>query len=149
MPSVTVDFRTSTINMSEIASGFYTFNKFDVDQHVDDPEEKERGGNAGREFRFKPGPFRMTGTDGDGLKRTQESGGADGKTPGNSTYIQNCFAANIIQKFSHSKGCCNFRDQCEHGGENINPCEMHKNQMDGLPQARVREKYVRMKQKGQ
>jgi hypothetical protein len=29
----------------------------DIDQHVDDPEEKERRENAGGEFRFKPHPL--------------------------------------------------------------------------------------------
>ncbi|KAK2088828.1 hypothetical protein P7K49_034735 [Saguinus oedipus] len=149
MPSVTVDLRIPTTNKSEIASGFYTFNNSDVDQHVDDPEEKEGRKNAGREFRFKPGPSRMTGADGDGLKYTQESGGADGKTPGDSVYKHNCLTANIVQKMSHSKGCHDVWDQCEQDVENINQCEVHKNQMDGLPQVRVNEKYVPIKQKGQ
>ena len=44
----------------------------DIDKHVDDPEEKERGVNTRREFQYKPRPLRMNRTDGDGLVGTQE-----------------------------------------------------------------------------
>ena len=68
----------------------------DIDKHVDDPEEKERGVNTRREFQFKPRPLRMNRTDDDGLVGTQESGGTDGKTPCNSVCEQSRFTTNVV-----------------------------------------------------
>jgi hypothetical protein len=47
---------------------------------------------------LKPHTFRITGPDSDGLKCTQERGGADGKTPANSKYIHDCLTTSIVQK---------------------------------------------------
>jgi hypothetical protein len=60
----------------------------DTDQHGDNQERKERGRNAGGEFRFKPHPLSITGADGDDLKYTQERGGAEGKTTCNLISVQ-------------------------------------------------------------
>jgi hypothetical protein len=73
--------RISRNNKGRIAAGYYSFNDLDINQHVDNPEGKERREDAGGEFRFKPRPLSITGTDSDGLKYMQERGGADGKTP--------------------------------------------------------------------
>ena len=83
-------------NNCEVEIGYYCFDDVGIDEHVDDPEEKERGVNTGIEFRFKPRPLRMNRTDGDGLVGTQGSGGTDGKTPGNSVCEQSCFTTNIV-----------------------------------------------------
>ncbi|KAB1273255.1 Vomeronasal type-1 receptor 4 [Camelus dromedarius] len=65
-----------------IAFGFYSSDDVTIDEHVEDPEEKQRGVNAGGDFRFKPRPVRITGTDDDGLEGTEESGRTGGKTSG-------------------------------------------------------------------
>ena len=91
-------------NNRDIVIGFYSFNNVALDEHVGDPEGKERGVNADREFRSKPRPPRMHRTDGDGLVPAQESSGTDGKTPGNSIYVQSGLTTNIIQKMFYSKG---------------------------------------------
>jgi hypothetical protein len=69
---------------SEIAFSFCIFNDKHIEHHVDDPKRNEGGNYPFREFRFKPCTLRITETDSDGLKCTQERGSAHGKTPGNS-----------------------------------------------------------------
>jgi hypothetical protein len=66
-------------------------------------KNKRRKNQCGELF-FKPCVLRITGTDSDGLKCTQERGCADGKTPDNSRYVHDCLTTNIIQKMLYSKG---------------------------------------------
>ena len=68
-------------NQSEICNGCDKFNDMDVDDNVDKPEEKEQGINPCTELQFKPHLLIVTRTDSEGLKCTQERGGADRNTP--------------------------------------------------------------------
>jgi hypothetical protein len=88
---------------TEIPFCSHTKNVHDIDGHVDEPEEEERRKNQSWELRLNPCALRITGTDSDALKWTQERGGADGKTPGNSGYLPDCHTTNIIQICSIAK----------------------------------------------
>ena len=112
--------------------GFYSFNDVAIDEHVGDPEEKERGVNARGEFRSKPRPPRMNRTDSDGLVPTQESSGTDGKTPGNSIYVQSGLTANVIQKMFYSEGWHNVWYQLEQDGQSIDRGQMYTDQIYGF-----------------
>jgi hypothetical protein len=109
----------------------------DIDEQVGDPEEKERRSNPGRQFRFKPGPLRISGTDSDGLKCTQQQGSADRKTLANSVGIPNGFTTNIIQKTSSSKEQCDICYELKHDGQKIEQCEVCENCIYGLLQMRL------------
>jgi hypothetical protein len=96
--------RKPMTNNSEISFGFHLDNVFNIDEHVDKPEEEKRRKNQCGEFMLQPCTFRITRTDSDGLKGTQKRGHADAKTSDNSGYIHDCLTTNIIQKMLYSKG---------------------------------------------
>ena len=79
----------------------------------------------------------MNRTDGDGLIGTQESGGTDGKTPGNSVREQSCFTTNIVQKMSYSKGWHDIWYQLEHDGQDIDQSQVYEYDINGLFQVRL------------
>ena len=121
----------------EIVPCPYSFNDVDIDEQVGDPEEKERGVNAHREFRSKPRPLRIKRIDGDSLEHTQESGSTDGKTPGHPIYVQSYLTANIIQKISFSKGWHDIWYQLEQDSQNIDQGQVYEYDINGLFQARL------------
>jgi hypothetical protein len=89
---------------TEIPFCSHTENVHDIDEHVDEPEEEERRKNQSWELRLNPCALRITGTDSDDLKCTQERGRADRKILGNSKYIHDCLTTNIVQKMFYCKG---------------------------------------------
>jgi hypothetical protein len=95
--------RKPITNNSEISFGFHLDNAFNIDEHVDKPEEQKGRKNQHGEFMLQPCTFRIIRTDSDGLKGTQERGGADAKTSDNSGYIHDCLTTDIIQKMCTPK----------------------------------------------
>ena len=65
----TVNMRISIINTSVISFCYYILNQVHIYDHVDEPGKQEGAKSPLREFRLKPRPLRITGSDGDDLER--------------------------------------------------------------------------------
>lgn len=84
--------------------------KKEIYKHTLDPAEGNGEGNVLWGFDFKILPTAVLGADRDGLKHTQEAGGADGDTPAHSLNIQNKFAGKITGKIFQPQSCNCLRD---------------------------------------
>ena len=79
-------------------------------KHALGPAEGNGEGNILWGFDFNILPTGVHGADCDGLKHTQEAGGADGDTPAHSLNIQNKFAGKITGKIFQPQSCNCLRD---------------------------------------
>lgn len=70
---------------------------------VQDPAEGNIESNVLCSFDFQKHTTGVTGTDGDGLKYTQETGGANGHVPAKSLNIQKNFTTKITDEPLHPK----------------------------------------------
>ena len=79
-------------------------------KHTLDPAEGNGEGNVLWGFDFKILPTGVLWADRDGLKHTQEAGGANGHSPAHSLNIQNKFAGKITGKMFKPQNCNCLRD---------------------------------------
>ena len=113
-----------------------------------DPAEGNGEGNVLWGFDFKILPTGVLWADCDGLKHTQEAGGANGHTPAHSLNIQNKFAGKITGKMFQPQSCNCLRDSFRENGQNVGNSQVLANQScDPHPALSVVKKEV-MVQKG-
>ena len=88
-------------------------------KHALGPAEGNGKGNVLWGFDFKILPIGVYGADCDGLKHTQEAGGADGDTPAHSLNIQNKFACKITGKIFQPQSCNCLRDSFQENDQKV------------------------------
>ena len=118
-------------------------------KHALGPAEGNGEGNILWGFDFKILPTGVHGADCDGLKHSQEAGGADGHTPAHSLNIQNKFACKIIGKVFQPQSCNCLRDSFRENDQKVGNSQVLANQSCDLhPVLSVAKKEV-MVQKGE
>jgi len=118
-------------------------------QHALDPAEGNGEGNVLWGFDFKILPTGVLWADYDGLKHTQEAGGANGHTPAHFLKIQNKFACKITGKIFQPQSCNCLRDSFRENDQNVGYSQVLANQIcDPQPILSVVKKKV-MVQKGE
>ena len=116
--------------------------------HALDPAEGNEG-NVLWGFDFKILPTGVLWADRDGLKHTQEAGGANGHSPAHSLKIQNKFAGKITGKIFQPQSCNCLRDSFRENDQKVGYSQVLANQIcDPQPTLSVVKKKVTV-QKGE
>ena len=118
-------------------------------KHALGPAEGNGEGNILWGFDFKILPTGVLWADRDGLKHTQEAGGANGHSPAHSLNIQNKFAGKITGKIFQPQSCNCLRDSFRENDQKVGNSQVLANQSCDLhPVLSVAKKEV-MVQKGE